>query len=346
MIKVIASPDFRELAPYQPLLEAALKSERIDVEYQLDYGHRLMLYNGVKQFKGDILHLHFVETSLFIKNGVTRFRKSWYYPDLFLATRKLRLVYTAHNLRPLEHPRSKSIDLVLKYTLARASAVIAHSESARSQLVSEFGMPEGKCTVIPHGDISVPLGTPIERSSARKQLGLDDEPICLVFGMLQTYKGTDELIEFWKRRRPQARLAIAGWTVDPSYGERLKSLTRDEPTIITQWGFQSDEQLKLWLSATDCMVINYSRIFTSGVACLARSWGVPLLVPNRLITIDLQEPHPSVFRYESLNSDFESVLARALRQPADYEAGAIWRNATAWQPIAKKTAEVYRQVLA
>lgn len=53
----------------------------------------------------------------------------------------------------------------------------------------------------------------------------------------------------------------------------------------------SNEELKTWLCAVDCCLFNYREIFCPGAASLARSFGIPLLIPERLQTAFLDEPH-------------------------------------------------------
>ena len=106
-----------------------------------------------------------------------------------------------------------------------------------------------------------------------------------------------------------------------------------------------DAALRLWLSTADAVVFNYRSIFTSGAACLARSYGVPILLPQRLDTVDLEEPNQLVFRFESFATDFDRQLAAALQRGADYPAAAGWRAHTAWPRIAKLTANAYREAL-
>ncbi len=60
------------------------------------------------------------------------------------------------------------------------------------------------------------------------------------------------------------------------------------------------------------MLFHYRAIFTSGAACLARSLGIPILIPRRLDTVDLAEPHPLVFRFDALETDFRPALEAAL----------------------------------
>jgi len=154
------------------------------------------------------------------------------------------------------------------------------------------------------------------------------------------------LVAWWVREKPGASLAVVGKVWDRPLAQKLTDLARGSDEVLLRFGFTSDEETKAWFSATNCAVTNYTAIFTSGVACLARSWGVPILLPHRLTTIDLAEPHPSVFRYESLSADFAAVLQRALVRGTDYEAAAPWRQATAWDVMAERTAAIYERALA
>jgi beta-1,4-mannosyltransferase len=109
--------------------------------------------------------------------------------------------------------------------------------------------------------------------------------------------------------------------------------------------WQSDEALKRWLAAADCVLFHYRAIFTSGAACLARSLGIPILIPRRLDTVDLAEPHPLVFRFDTMEEDFRTALEAALAVRPDYAAAAAWREETAWSQVAEQTAQVYRDVV-
>ena len=105
-----------------------------------------------------------------------------------------------------------------------------------------------------------------------------------------------------------------------------------------------ESTLRAWLSASDCVIFNYREIFTSGAAALARSYGVPLLIPYRLSFVDLQEPHPHVFRFHALDDDFRGQLERALATPSDYDLASDWRQTTSWDRVAEITASVYRKI--
>jgi hypothetical protein len=344
MLRVTFAPDFRALGPYQQLLADALAMEKIQVGHLQGYRRVLPLYRGLRGVPMDILHLHYPVHYFLQYNKWDTLRKMRFPFDLGLATRNVPLVYTVHDLYPMDHPEDFLIRAGTRYLLQQASAIIVHSAGAAGR-ISEIAPSLGeKCTVIPHGDLSPTYGEPLPQAESRARLGLGEGKICLAFGIITANKGAEELIEFWKRERPGAILAVVGKSKSPAYGRRLQALAAGVPNICLKLGFQSDEQLRLWFSATDCVVINYRKIFTSGVASLARSYGLPVLIPARHATVDLDEPHPSVYRFDDVSTNFGEMLQKALLYRPGYANGLEWRRSIAWDVIAAKTRRVYDSV--
>ena len=56
--------------------------------------------------------------------------------------------------------------------------------------------------IIPHGDLSVTLGTPVSQADARTALGLGKGKIALMFGAVEPYKGQEEVIAWWRQSMP------------------------------------------------------------------------------------------------------------------------------------------------
>ena len=84
--------------------------------------------------------------------------------------------------------------------------------------------------------------------------------------------------------------------------------------------------LREWLSAADAVLFNYRAIFTSGAACLARSYGVPMLMPRRLQTVELDEPSPLVFRFD-LDGDLRRKAGAGVANQARLRrCGAVARS--------------------
>ena len=345
MTRALFAPDWRDGVPYQKLLGDALSEEGVSVNFLAGYRRVFPLWRALKNQRQDVFHLHWPEAYYpRMSDGWDWFRQGRFPLDLALATRCLPLVLTAHNLHTHNRPDERLEKWNTRSAMRRAAAVIAHSDAAKTRILEAFGISPECCHVIPHGDLSVSLGTPIARETARQELGLTGGRQCLIFGAVEPYKGIEEIIEFWRDTKPDAKLAIVGKPISPAYSRHIEQLAADVPNTSLHLRRMSDDELRLWLSATDAVIFNYRTIFTSGAACLTRSWGVPLLIPWRLATVDLSEPHPLVFRFDKEN--FALQLQAALDTPPDFEAAREWRTLTNWNHIAQKTAAVYRRVLA
>jgi glycosyltransferase involved in cell wall biosynthesis len=166
-----------------------------------------------------------------------------------------------------------------------------------------------------------------------------------MFGAVEPYKGQEEILAWWRETRPPAHLIIVGRPGSAEYGEAVQKAAEGVPNVSLQFRWHSDAELSLYLSAADCTVFNYRTVFTSGAASLARSWGLPILIPSRLTTVDLHEPDPRVFRFAQLGSDFGQKLEAALQIAPEFTAAAPWRESIAWPRIAAQTADAYREVL-
>jgi glycosyltransferase involved in cell wall biosynthesis len=167
--------------------------------------------------------------------------------------------------------------------------------------------------------------------------------VVIMFGAVEPYKGIEDVLDYWRAKRPAAQLIVIGRPNTPEYGAAIAA--RSVGVAEFRPGWLTDADLREWLAAADAVLFNYRAIFTSGAACLARSYGVPILIPRRLRTVELGEPSPFVCRFD-LESDLHDKLAQALQTTPDYDAAAPWREATAWPRIAAATAEVYREALA
>jgi glycosyltransferase involved in cell wall biosynthesis len=347
MMEVLFAPDWRDGVPYQQLLAEALARHDVRVRFLQGYKRVFPLRRLMRAQSCEILHLHWPEAYYPAKGDAWDwFRRARFAFDLAGSVSRCVLATTAHNL--VAHNRQNE-PFAFSNTRAahrRARVVFAHSEVAKTRLVEMFRLPPERIQVIPHGDLSVTLGTPVPAADARRALGLGEERLALVFGAVEPYKGQEELIAWWRRARPALTLAIVGKPVSSAYQAHIEEMVDEIPGVITRFGWLADEDLKLWLSAADVVLFNYRQIFTSGAANLAQSWGVPLILPSRLDTVVLSEPSPFVHRFESFETDFAEVLSRALTVRPDFAAAAGWRDARTWEKVARLTAEGYRMALA
>ncbi len=345
-LRVVFAPDWRGGVPYQRLLAEALAELDVQVSFLTGYKRVLPLTRLLAAHPCDLMHLHWPE-AYYQKRGVFYdwARRARFTTDLTLAARRTPYVLTAHNLQEhnLQHLPFARINYAAAYRDARV--VFAHSAAAKQRLIEVYRLTAEKIHVVPHGDLSVVLPPPIPREEARAQLGVGPGPLCLIFGAVEPYKGQEEILAWWKTARPAAQLVIAGKPNSPEYAATITRAADGVPGVSLHFGWLDDTALALWLSAADAVLFNYRTIFTSGAAALARSWGVPIVLPHRLDTLDLAEPASTIFRFDRPETDLAEKLTAAMATPSDYAAAAAWREATAWPRVASLTADGYRNAL-
>lgn len=351
-LHILFAPDFRKSIGYQHYLAEALEAQGVRVSFLNGYARGLPLWRGTCRIEGlDAVHLHWPESYCQAREPARNWlRKQRYLLDMALLSQRYPLFLTAHNLLPHNREEESGVFRNIAYTARRASRIFAHSPEARRQYAATFGVNSERIPVIPYGDHAVKMLPPLESESSRQELSLpprERERVCLIFGTVSPYKGISEVIEYWKKHRPAARLLVVGPVAKATYARELNALAEGVPQvelrISEQWLSEAD--LRLWLSAVDCAIFNYREIFTSGAAALARSFGLPLLIPERLRCADLMEPHPYVQRFDSLEGNFAQCLELALKQQPDFEVSEAWREETSWKHVAELTARAYREVL-
>ena len=343
-MRVFFAPDYREGVAYQTLLAGALALQGVEVTFPRGHRRVLPLWRGIEGWSGDVLHLHWPEKFFEARrDGLDFWRKVRYPLDLALTARRLPIVLTAHDLRPHNRSGEALLPGNFQRTYDAARAIIVHSGKAGEAVREAYGAAPEKLHVIPHGDLSASLGPLPSRAEARAALGLTaEERVCLMFGTVEPYKGIEPVLDWWRAASPDATLAVAGKAFSPAYGAAIREHAAASGRIRLDLEWQTDEALKRWLAAADCVLFDYRAILTSGAACLARSLGIPILIPRRLATVDLAEPHRLVFRFDALETDFRPALEGALCARPDYAAAEEWRRATDWNRIAEQTAQVYR----
>jgi glycosyltransferase involved in cell wall biosynthesis len=316
------------------------------VRFLQGYKRVLPLSRLLKDQDCDILHLHWPEAYYPRRgNALDWFRTARFPFDLDRATQNAVLVTTAHNLYAHNRGADGLVGRNVRYANRKSRIVFAHSAGAKQKLAGAFGLDPSLVRVVPHGDLSVAMAPPVSQAEARHQLGLSDDKLALMFGTVEPYKGVEDVIAWWHKMQPPIKLAVVGRPVTDQYATQISRAIGDTSKILSRLEFLTDDALSLWLSAADLVIFNYREILTSGAASLARSYGIPLLLPHRLDTVDLDEPTPYVRRFTDLAIDFGSELDTALSMPPDFASAASWRQACNWDRIADLTIDGYRSAL-
>ncbi len=158
-----------------------------------------------------------------------------------------------------------------------ASHYVVHSQADKEAISKIYRIPEQRISIIPHG-----LYDHYERiEKAKELLGIKEKFIILFFGLIRPYKGVSYLIEAFENLPGEilsnSRLLIVGeiWE-DKEIAKRIEeSKLREKITLINR--YVPDEEISLYFSAGDVLVLPYLRASQSGVAHIAMTFGIPIV---------------------------------------------------------------------
>jgi len=207
-------------------------------------------------------------------------------PMLFALTRllyrstKTRVIFLCHHMIP---PDGGVFDWFLaRRILWRGNAFIVMSEEDFALMRRALPWARIKGTTHPPYDIF--SRDPIDQTKARAQLGYaNDEPVILFFGFVRRYKGLRYLIEAMPeiRKHLPAKLLIVGefWEDERPYHELINQLgLRDAVQVHSQ--YVPNDEMSMYFSASDVVVMPYLEATQSGVAQLAIGFERPMIATS------------------------------------------------------------------
>lgn len=165
-----------------------------------------------------------------------------------------------------------------------ANRYITHSESDKSLVASKYKIGPELINVVPHG-LYDHYDNSMDKDAARVKLGLDGEYVILSFGLIRPYKGIPYLIKAFDELPPEvvgrSRLLIVGeiWEDRESIDKAIAgSPYKDKITLVDR--YVSDDEVPVYFSASDVVVLPYLRASQSGVAHIAMAQKKPIVVSN------------------------------------------------------------------
>jgi len=199
-----------------------------------------------------------------------------------------RLIWTAHNLAPHDHPGDPLDRHVYQAVIARADVILHHCASSARALAARYRVPEeARIVVVPHGHfLAYPSTTTRER--ARRELGIaEDAFVYLHFGQVRAYKGITTLIEaFSGLDVPKKHLLVAGHYIAFRAGSalverlRLLRLRHATPHVTTALREVPEDEVQTFMAASDVLVLSHAAGLNSGVAVLGMSFGKVVIGPD------------------------------------------------------------------
>ena len=160
-----------------------------------------------------------------------------------------------------------------------ATRFAVHSDHDRSLVAVRYHIPAERISVIPHGLYDQYPVLSQERMKAR--LGVEGTYVYLFFGLLRPYKGVVHLIHAFEQLpaeiRDRSMLLIVGetWEDQVSAAEAAASPISDRIRLVSR--YVSDEEVPVFFSAADTLLLPYTRASQSGVAHIGISYGLPII---------------------------------------------------------------------
>jgi len=195
-----------------------------------------------------------------------------------LARNQIPVVYIAHNVLPHEsHVWNKPL---ARFALGAASAIIVMTETQR--LLLDQLLPGRRAVVVPLPDFAGLSSTKTTREQARIALGLPvHSKIALFFGLVRPYKRLGDLIEaisILHGRGQEVFLVVAGefWEPEGKYFRQVQGLGLEEFVRLLN-RYVPNEEIAPMFKAADVLVVPHLPGIQSGVAGLARSFGLPVV---------------------------------------------------------------------
>lgn len=351
-LSILMMPDYRQDNPYQMLLAQALEQPKITISFPVGYKRIFPLYRQIKNQSTPvhILHLHWLSPYLKGENALVKLIYGLkFLLDVYIVKKnKIKIIWTIHNLTD-HNAKFPEIEKVIKqFFLYFVDHAIVHSEAAKTMVLETYRFNPEKVAVIPHGHYRDVYPEAIAQREARQQLNLPlNFKIFLNFGMIKPYKGIESLLEIWGKYTDiseEAYLLVVGRALDEAYGQKITQqiATIKNGKFINE--FIPDDQLHLYFSAADVIVLPFNRILTSGSLLLAISYGKPVIAPKCDNLSETLED-AGEFLYDNASQDglLEKIHA-SINANLDNLAEKTYRvgDRLSWSNIAVQTIKTYQ----
>lgn len=254
-----------------------------------------------------------------------------------LARRRSRamVVFICHNVIP--HEPFPATSVLTRFALAPGDAWLVHSEADRRDLESlrlqgrtlTFPQPPGRG-----------FGEPLSKESARSRLGLSGN-ILLFFGLIRRYKGLPHLLEALPLvlKTLNCTLLVVGEFYEGK--DRCLNLITAlglEPKVRIVDRFVPDDEVSLYFSAADLVVLPYESATQSAIVPIAFAFERPVIatrvggLPDAIRDGEtglLVEPSNPAALAEAIIRFYEGKMEPALRRNIVQQRPFSWKDLAA-----------------
>ncbi len=321
--------------------------------------HKLAIYPHLADFacaledfrKRNGLHYDLVHSHYWLSGWVGRWIGSWWGVPHIAMFHTLGAVKNAIGVGQREPELRIAAE---KELVQNCHRIIAATEREKEELMRYYGASAERVSVIPCG-VNLELFQPVDKETARRQLGFDHDDIILYVGRIEPLKGVDRLLlamTYLEKRRGVRLVIIGGDNHSQPEVERLRSLSQELhiPDSVTFLGTVKQEELPRYYSAADvCVVPSYYESFglvaLESLACgtpvvAAKVGGVESVISQGgtgYVVID-NAPHLLADKIAMLLSTSD-----ACTEPVSATRASVARFS--WSNIAEAIVEEYRAVV-
>jgi len=185
--------------------------------------------------------------------------------------------FLCHNALP--HESSRLDRILLRYVFSAGRVFITHSQQDHDDLRAL--RPDAIVRQNPHPTYDVfARQQPPAADEAQRKLGLDGKRVLLFFGFIRAYKGLDVLLEAVHRLEADKgyHLVVVGEFYEDAekYRPALDALRRrGQLTLVDR--YVPNEEVPLYFSAADVVMIPYLSATQSGIIQIAYAFGKPVV---------------------------------------------------------------------
>lgn len=341
-MRIMARPAFKNRArnPYNDLLYAAIREAGAEVR---EYASWPLLLSH-----WDILHIHWPESLLETRSWLhARWSEVKYLGLLDRARRRgTRIVWTVHDLKPHDLVFPALERRFWEAVLARIDGVIALTRTGLELAHERFPhLASRPSFVIPHGHYRDRYPNQIDKSEARRRLGVDSGPVITYFGQIRPYKNVPRLIAAVRALPDPVTLFVCGrLSKRVDMADELTRAAGGDARIRLETRFIADEDVQRFLNAADLLVFPYRDILNSGSALLGLSFDRPVLVPRLGAMGELQQAVGAEWVRTYAGELDAGVLASALDWAMAAPRGAAPLSAFGWEAIARQTLAAFTEI--
>jgi D-inositol-3-phosphate glycosyltransferase len=185
-----------------------------------------------------------------------------------------RVLFLCHNIIP--HERRIGDRVFTRYALSAGNSFIVQSDSVEHDLLSLF--PHAAYRKIPHPVYNM-FGPPIEKIAARLRLKIASQRVCLFFGFIRKYKGLELLLNaMGLLKETDIHLYVVGecYEDESEYRNQVRRLGIEQ-TVNLHFDYVPNEEVGLYFSAADVIILPYLSATQSGIAQIAYNFDRPVI---------------------------------------------------------------------